>query len=167
MSVPYVKFKVEDRPEFFKELRKRVNLHFKEKNISRHANLNMKLKTVFMLSLYFTPFVLMVSGVVTGLWPVILMWAIMGFGMSGIGLSIMHDANHGSYSKNNIERTQQSFLRKGSLTNCLMHYCHASFVTIGLYNYYFFFMFYSFINIYVRLPFFICLLFQSHVKVLL
>jgi linoleoyl-CoA desaturase len=28
------------------------------------------------------------------------MWILMGFGMSGIGLSIMHDANHGSYSKN-------------------------------------------------------------------
>jgi len=110
MSGPYVKFKVEDRPEFFKELRKRVNLHFKEKNISRHANLNMKLKTVFMLSLYFTPLVLMVSGVVTGLWPVILMWAIMGFGMAGIGLSIMHDANHGSYSKNQKVNSALGFL---------------------------------------------------------
>ena len=28
------------------------------------------------------------------------MWALMGFGMSGIGLAVMHDANHGAYSKN-------------------------------------------------------------------
>jgi len=28
------------------------------------------------------------------------MWSLMGFGMAGIGLSIMHDANHGAYSKN-------------------------------------------------------------------
>ena len=26
----------------------------------------------------------------------------MGVGMAGIGLSIMHDANHGSYSKNKV-----------------------------------------------------------------
>ena len=26
----------------------------------------------------------------------------MGFGMSGIGLSVMHDANHGSYSSNQM-----------------------------------------------------------------
>ena len=100
MSVPFVKFNTADRPEFYKELSKRVNLHFKENSISKHANNNMKVKTAFMLFLYFTPLVLMVTGVVAGTWPVLLMWAIMGFGMSGIGLSIMHDANHGSYSKN-------------------------------------------------------------------
>jgi linoleoyl-CoA desaturase len=60
----------------------------------------MKIKTIFMICLYFTPFILMLTGVVTSLWAIMLMWAIMGLGMSGIGLSIMHDANHGSYSKN-------------------------------------------------------------------
>ncbi len=60
----------------------------------------MKFKTVFMLCLYLTPLILMLTGVVTSFWPVILMWAIMGLGMSGIGLSVMHDANHGSYSSN-------------------------------------------------------------------
>ena len=100
MGSPVVKFNVNDKPEFFSELKKRVNNYFKENNISKHANLNMKLKTVFMICLYFTPLVLMLTGVVSGLWPVIGMWVLMGFGMSGIGLSIMHDANHGSYSKN-------------------------------------------------------------------
>jgi linoleoyl-CoA desaturase len=28
------------------------------------------------------------------------MWFLMGLGMAGIGLSVMHDANHGAYSKN-------------------------------------------------------------------
>lgn len=100
MSTPFVKFNVSDRPEFIKELRKRVNQHFKDNNISKHANLNMKFKTAFMISLYFTPLVLMLTGVISSFWWVMLMWLIMGFGMSGIGLSIMHDANHGSYSKN-------------------------------------------------------------------
>ncbi len=100
MSAPAVKFNKDDKPEFFKELRKRVNQHFKDKNISKHANSAMVFKTVFMLCLYFTPLILMLTGVVTSFGAVTTMWLIMGFGMSGIGLSVMHDANHGSYSKN-------------------------------------------------------------------
>ncbi|MFY0605799.1 MAG: acyl-CoA desaturase [Cyclobacteriaceae bacterium] len=95
-----VQFNVDDRPEFFKELRKRVNHHFKENNKSRNANASMVIKTIFMITLYFTPWILMLTEVVTGVWPTIGMWTLMGFGMAGIGLSIMHDANHGSYSKN-------------------------------------------------------------------
>lgn len=101
MSVPYVKFADKKDPEFYKELRKRVNAYFKEKNISKYGNLNMVIKSIFMLSLYFVPFVLMMTGVVNTTWMSIGMWSLMGFGMAGIGLSIMHDANHGSYSKNN------------------------------------------------------------------
>jgi linoleoyl-CoA desaturase len=100
MSAPSVKFNINDRPEFYTELRKRVNMYFKERNISKHANNAMRFKTVFMISLYFIPFILMLTGTITGLWPIILMWVFMGFGMSGIGLSIMHDANHDAYSKN-------------------------------------------------------------------
>lgn len=86
--------------EFYKVLRKRVNNYFKENEISRHANANMVVKTIFMISLYVVPFVLMLTLFEsTGL--VLLMWVLMGFGMAGIGLSIMHDANHNAYSKNN------------------------------------------------------------------
>ena len=100
MSLSAIKFNTQDQPEFFKELRKRVNLYFKENNISRYGNFGMKVKTGFMLSLYIIPFALMLTGVVTGSWPVLLLWVIMGIGVSGVGLSIMHDANHGSYSRN-------------------------------------------------------------------
>lgn len=100
VKVSVVKFNLNDRPAFFKELRIRVNKHFKENNLSKYANINMKLKTVFMLLLYFVPLFLIITGIISSLWPVMLMWVLIGFGMSGIGLSIMHDANHGSYSKN-------------------------------------------------------------------
>lgn len=100
MSTPSVTFNKKDQPEFFKVLNKRVNQYFQDKGISKKGNLNMKIKTIFMLFLYFTPFVLMLTGVVTGFWPIIGMWAIMGLGMSGLGLAVMHDANHGSYSSN-------------------------------------------------------------------
>ena len=100
MKVPSIKFNTQDRPEFIKELRLRVNQYFQDNNLSKHANFNMMAKTVFMMCLYFVPFVLMVTGVVHTLWPVLLMWVLMGFGMAGLGLSVMHDAIHGAYSKN-------------------------------------------------------------------
>ena len=85
--------------DFYKTVKKRVSTYFKENQLSQHANTNMVLKTVFMISLYLIPFMLILTFLEsTGV--IILMWAIMGFGMAGIGLSIMHDANHGAYSKN-------------------------------------------------------------------
>ena len=110
MVRPVIKFNKQTQPEFFSELRKRVNQYFEEKNISKLANLEMKLKTVFMLALYFVPMALMFTGTVTGLWPIMGMWILMGFGMSGIGLSIMHDANHGAYSKNKNVNKALGFL---------------------------------------------------------
>lgn len=105
MDAPVVHFNEGDRPDFFKTVRQRVNSYFKENNISRHANFNMKFKTGFMLTLYITPLVLMLTGVIANVWLVFLMWFLMGLGMSGIGLCIMHDANHGSYSKKrNVNR---------------------------------------------------------------
>jgi linoleoyl-CoA desaturase len=58
----------------------------------------MVIKTFVMFALYFTPYILMLTGVVTGPWVMFAMCLIMGIGMAGIGLSVMHDANHGSYS---------------------------------------------------------------------
>lgn len=110
MSRPVIKFNTTHQPEFFSEVRKRVNQHFKDKNVSKYANTEMKFKTFFMISLYFIPMILMYSGVVTGLWPIMGMWGLMGFGMSGIGLSIMHDANHGAYSKNKMVNESYGFL---------------------------------------------------------
>src|SRR5210317_1214924 len=110
MSQAQVKFNNQDRPEFLKEVRSKVNMYFKENNISRYANFGIKFKTAFMLSLYFVPYLLMMTGIINSVWPVIGMWALMGFGMSGIGLSIMHDANHKSYSRKEWVNQSLGFL---------------------------------------------------------
>ena len=110
MDKPKVKFNTKNNPEFFQTVRARVNKHFKDNKITKQANGAMKFKTVFMVSLYLIPLILMLVGIVTNLWMVILMWAIMGFGMSGIGLSVMHDANHGSYSTNKNVNNALGFL---------------------------------------------------------
>ncbi|GAA4838518.1 acyl-CoA desaturase [Algivirga pacifica] len=42
----------------------------------------------------------MLTGYITNVWGILALWGLMGFGMSGVGLAVMHDANHGAYSKN-------------------------------------------------------------------
>lgn len=84
--------------DFFSTLNKRVNEYFRSNNISRQANTEMHVKTACMFLIYFVPYVLIVTGVISGLFPLIASVAVMGVGLAGIGLSVMHDANHGAYS---------------------------------------------------------------------
>jgi len=85
--------------DFVATLNKRVGNYFKTNNISKQANSEMKIKTVFMFGLYFIPYLLIVTSVVTNIGLLIGLVLLMGFGLAGIGLSVMHDANHGAYSK--------------------------------------------------------------------
>jgi len=101
MNPKPLRFSRKDQQEFFQTLRKRVNAHFDEKKVSKTANFRMYFKSLFMLALYFAPFVLILT-LSLPVWGGILLYVAMGFGLSGIGLSIMHDANHGSYSHNKI-----------------------------------------------------------------
>jgi linoleoyl-CoA desaturase len=93
------------RRDFSSTVNKRVNDYFKSNNINRHANAEMVIKTIFMFSLYFVPYGLIIGGVVTAGWGLLAMVVVMGFGLAGIGLSVMHDANHGAYSKKNWVNT--------------------------------------------------------------
>ena len=94
-----IKFQNKNQASFVKDLRKRVNLYFKENNISKNANVHMVIKTISMFLIYLIPYAFVYSGLVTGFFGILLA-IIMGIGMSGIGMSVMHDANHGSYSTN-------------------------------------------------------------------
>jgi linoleoyl-CoA desaturase len=85
---------------FISSLRLEVNNYFKDNNIEKGANIHMYMKSGFMLSLYFIPYVLMISGAVSNPSLFWIMWMIMGLGMAGIGMSIMHDGNHSGFSKN-------------------------------------------------------------------
>lgn len=94
-----ITFSKSHNADFYKTLQQRAREYFKENNKSRHANANMVFKTVFMLALYMVPFLLILTTLESS-WLIFLMWVVMGFGMAGVGLSVMHDANHGAYSKN-------------------------------------------------------------------
>lgn len=86
---------------FYDTLKKRIDCYFTDNNINPQANTNMVIKTVSMVAMYLIPYAVMVSGVFSGnLFLFFGLWLLMGVGMVGIGCSVMHDSNHGSYSNN-------------------------------------------------------------------
>jgi len=85
---------------FQNELRKRVDAYFKENKISKHGNIHLYLKTVVMFAAYLIPYFFLVFNVFDSKSIWLLLSVLMGLGMAGIGMCVMHDANHGSYSKN-------------------------------------------------------------------
>lgn len=99
MSANTIRFNNANR-SFYLTAKKRVDEYFKSNNISRYGNYKMVIKSIFMFALYFTPFVLLLMNLSDSFWVQALLWVLMGFGMSGIGLSVMHDANHGTYARN-------------------------------------------------------------------
>jgi linoleoyl-CoA desaturase len=93
-----VKFIDVKKSAFFSVLRKRVNDYFEQNNIPKTGDYRMVVKTISMLCIYLGPFIFMLTGVVP-LWATFICWMFMGIGMAGVGMSVMHDANHGAYSK--------------------------------------------------------------------
>jgi linoleoyl-CoA desaturase len=98
MQLQSVKFSGSHNEEFYKVLKSRVSEYFKSNNISRYANSSMVIKTIAMMLIYLVPFVLLLTLNVP-IWMELIFWMMMGVGMAGVGLSVMHDANHGAYSK--------------------------------------------------------------------
>lgn len=100
MTKDAIKFPNQLKREFITELRGKVNDYFESRKLSKYGNANLFIKTVFMFMLYLGPYLLVLTGVIESLPLIILSFVIMGTGMAGVGMGLMHDANHGSYSKN-------------------------------------------------------------------
>ena len=96
-----VRFAPKIKNGFYESVVANVESYFLKNKISPYANTQMWIKTAVMLLLYFVPYACMVSGVAGGsLWVFYGLWFLMGWGMVGIGTSVMHDAQHGTYSRN-------------------------------------------------------------------
>lgn len=93
-----VKFVNKDQSRFFVTLKKRVDSYFVDNNISKYGNPSMVIKTIVLLASYIVPFLIIIF-LQPSFLVMNLLWLLMGFGLAGIGMSIMHDANHGAYSK--------------------------------------------------------------------
>lgn len=85
--------------EFGRTVKKRVNQYFEKNDLSKHANLEMVVKTVILLTVYYGSYALIISGQLSlgAMW---FLTFLMGIGMAGIGFSVSHDALHGAYSSN-------------------------------------------------------------------
>ena len=97
-ELPAVRFS-RDTTGFSRELRKRIDAYFKENGGSHTANPFMVFKTIFYFTLLFLPWSLMAFGYLGTGWMFWAAYFLMGLGLAGIGMNVMHDANHKSYGK--------------------------------------------------------------------
>ena len=96
-----VKFVNREKNLFFSTLKNRIDQYFADQRRSKLGNLQLFVKTLILLILYLSPFMAIL--IWTPGWTLsLLLWAIMGVGMAGLGMSVMHDANHGAYSSNSL-----------------------------------------------------------------
>ncbi|HVG42525.1 MAG TPA: hypothetical protein VM888_13000, partial [Chitinophagaceae bacterium] len=86
-----VKFVNRDKNLFFPTLKKRIDFYFKENNLSKYGNTSMVIKTITLLLFYIVPFIIILT-LQPSFGIALLLWTVMGFGLAGVGMSIMHDA---------------------------------------------------------------------------
>lgn len=92
-----VNFSRLDKAKFFRTLNKRVNSYFKENNIKRTGNWKLYTKAGIMFAIYLVPFILLLTISMPN-WLQLILAGIIGVGMAGVGMNVMHDSNHDSFS---------------------------------------------------------------------
>jgi len=97
MATTIPTFSKQDSLKFFRTLNSRVNAYFKDNNIKKTGNWKIHLKTVILFSAFLTPYFVILA-LDMPFWLQLLLNILMGVGMAGIGMNVMHDGNHGSYS---------------------------------------------------------------------
>lgn len=97
MKQTQIKFSRQDSMNFFRTLNKRVNTYFKENQLKKTGNWKLHLKTIIMFGMFLAPYFLILSLNLPN-WANLLLTIVMGVGMAGVGMNVMHDGNHGSYS---------------------------------------------------------------------
>lgn len=84
--------------KFYFELRQNVEEYFRSNKISKFGDYRLIIKTVILLLAYLGSYgFILFAGLPA--WAAWILAAVMGVSIAGIGMGVMHDANHGSYSK--------------------------------------------------------------------
>jgi linoleoyl-CoA desaturase len=91
------KFNTQSQKDFVKILKQRVSDYFKTEGISSYGNSRLYWKTLVMITMYVLPLTLIMINFLP-FWANWILYFITGIGMVGIGMSVMHDAVHGSFS---------------------------------------------------------------------
>lgn len=92
-----IKFSRLDSARFFKTLNQRINTYFNERGIKKTGNWKLYLKTIIMFTVFLTPYFLILT-IDMSQWMQLLLTVVIGIGMAGVGMNVMHDGNHGSFS---------------------------------------------------------------------
>jgi linoleoyl-CoA desaturase len=101
MQYQKVKFTNPEKSTFFPTLRQRIDQYFAANNICKSGGAGIIYKALFMLSLYLVPYALILSGQF-GLLAMAGFAVVMGLGVAGVGMSVMHDAIHGSLATSHL-----------------------------------------------------------------
>ncbi|MFZ1750257.1 MAG: acyl-CoA desaturase [Saprospiraceae bacterium] len=92
-----VKFINQDKTLFYTALRANIEAYFEKNKVSKTGGSRLIVKALIMLFLYIIPYGLILSGNFS-LTQMLLLTIPMGLGVAGVGMSVMHDAIHGSFS---------------------------------------------------------------------
>jgi len=132
-----VRYKSNKQKDYFaRELRKRINNYFKDKNISQYANLEVKVKAVLGFALWGILYSLIISDLLS-FNLILLMFSFLALGFINIFLAfnVMHDACHGAFSANKkvnyILGYTMNFIGGNSYLFTQMHNAHHAFVNIA------------------------------------
>jgi len=91
-------YKRRDPSGFQRVVNQRIEEYFVKHKQFRGASARLWLKAAILFAAYLGPILLIVNGGLP-LWAFYGLWIISGFGMAGIGMNVMHDAIHGSWSE--------------------------------------------------------------------
>jgi linoleoyl-CoA desaturase len=92
-----IKFLTKDKTKFFRTVNKRVNNYFKDNHIRKTGNWKLYIKAIIMFSVFIAPLVIILTVSLPN-WALLLLTVAIGIGMAGVGMNVMHDANHESFS---------------------------------------------------------------------
>jgi len=123
------------KEEFIKVLRSRIWNYFEENNISKHANTEMIVKSIFAVCSWLMVYSLLITNTFSAnYFFIILGFCLLGFVNIFIAFNIVHDACHNAYTSsrriNRILGYTMDFIGGNSYLFTQMHNAHHAFVNI-------------------------------------
>ena len=94
----FPRFRPKQFTQFQKVMHKRVNDFIEDRKLKPTASTHLVVKAVVMFAAYLVPYGILLAFQMP-FYIALALWALMGLGMAGIGMNVMHDGLHGSWSK--------------------------------------------------------------------
>lgn len=83
--------------DFYQSLKSSVEEYFVNNKIKRTGDWRLFSKTIILVSAAIAMYIVLITASVNA-WIALLLCMLLGFTLASVGFSVMHDANHGSYS---------------------------------------------------------------------